>query len=290
MQSGLRPNGDPLQQVRHQLIGRCLSAKLEKITMFSLRLATRIVAAAALLGVALGEAGGQTTGNAAPPTPAEMAKAIANGIAANTQRTPGAALSFESATSHDNVVELRYLANDAGFARLKTNSEQVRLAKVSYYCKDSRLAFLKQGIVIHEVLTTAANTEQINFTFDKSSCDGLPKAALADPKTLAEFALTIAKTVNEAASNEAQEKSANGPFRLSGATAHQGVVDERFTVLASSATAMTPESRGKITAVVTGVFCTKYHDVIAQGLAFHNFFVLADQSPVMDFTVDRSNC
>ena len=262
--------------------------------MLSLRLATRIVAAAALLGVALGEAYGQTAGNAAPPTPAETAKAIANAIAASTQPTPGAPLSFESATSHDNVVELRYLANDAGFARMKTSSEQMRLAKVSYYCEESRLAFLKRGVVIHEVVTTAANTEQINFTFDKSSCDSLPKAALddkaalADPKTLAEFALTIAKAANETAGNEG--KSANGPFRLSGATAHQGVVDERFTVLASSATAITPENRGKITAVVTGVFCTKYHDVIAQGLAFHNFFVLADQSPVMDFTVDRSNC
>jgi hypothetical protein len=264
--------------------------------MLSLRLATRIVAAAALLGVPLGEAYGQTAGNAAPPTPAETAKAIANGIAASTQRTPGAPLSFESATSHDNVVELRYLANDAGFTRMKTSSEQMRLAKVSYYCEDSRLVFLKRGVVIHEVVTTAANTEQINFTFDKSSCDSLPKAALgdkaalADSKTLAEFALTIAKAANETAGNEAQGKSANGPFRLSGATAHQGVVDERFTVLASSATAITPENRGKITAAVTGVFCTKYHDVIAQGLAFHNFFVLADQSPVMDFTVDRSNC
>jgi hypothetical protein len=258
--------------------------------MLSLRLATRIVAAATLLSVALGEADGQTAGNAAPPTLAETAKAIANGIAASTQRTPGAPLSFESATSHDNVVELRYLANDAGFARMKTSSEQMRLAKVSYYCQDSRLAFLKQGVVIHEVVTTAASTEQINFTFDKSSCDSQPKAVLADPKTLAEFALTIAKTANEAAGNEAQEKSANGPFRLSGATAHEGVVDERFTVLASSATAMTPENRSKVTAVVTGVFCTKYREVIARGLAFHNFFVLADQSPVMDFTVDRSNC
>ena len=258
--------------------------------MLSLRLATRIVAAAALLGVALGEAHGQTAGNTAAPTPAEMAKAIANGIAANTQRTPGAPLSFESATSHDNVVELRYLADDAGFARMKTSSEEMRSAKVSYYCKDSRRAFLKQGIVIHEVVTTAANTEQINFTFDKSSCDNLPKVALADPKTLAEFALTIAKAANEAAGNEAQGKSANGPFRLSAATAHQSVVDERFTVLTSSTTAMTPESRGKITAVFTGVFCAKYREVIAQGLAFHNFFVLADQSPVMDFTVDRSNC
>ena len=258
--------------------------------MFSLRLAIRIVAAAALLGVALGDASGQTAGNTAPPTPAETAKAIANSIAAGTQKTPNAPLSLDSATSHDNVVELRYLANDAGFARLKANAEQMRLAKLSYYCKDSRLTVLKHGVVIHEVVAAAANAEQIDFTFDKSSCDAQPKAALADPKTLAEVAQTVAKAANEAAGTETQGNAANGPFRLSGATAHQGVVDERFTVMASSAQAMTPENRGKITAVITRVFCTKYHDVISQGLAFHNFFLLADQSPLIDFTVDRSDC
>src|SRR5207244_2561970 len=146
--------------------------------MFSLRLAIRIVAAAALIGAALGEADGQTAGT--PPTPAETAKAIANGIASNTVKVPGAPLAFESATSHDNVVELRYLANDTGFGRLKTSTEQIRLLKVAYYCKESRLAFLKLGVVIHEVIATAANTDKIDFTFDKSSCDILPKATLAD--------------------------------------------------------------------------------------------------------------
>jgi hypothetical protein len=258
--------------------------------MFSLRLTIRIVAAAALIGAALGEANGQTAGNPAPPTPAETAKAIANGIAASTVRVPGAPLAFESATSHDNVVELRYLANDTGFARLKTSTEQMRLVKVAYYCKESRLAFLKLGVVIHEVVATAANTDNIDFTFDKSSCDSLPKATLADPKTLAESALTVAKAENEATGNEAFGKNSTGPFQLSEATAHQGVVDERFTVPASTANAITPANRGKITALVTGYFCTKYRDVISQGLTFHHFFVLADHSPVIDFTVDRSNC
>jgi hypothetical protein len=248
------------------------------------------VTAATLIGAAISEADGQTAGNPATPTAAETAKVIANGIATSAHEAPGASLAFESATSHDNVVELRYLANDAGFARLKASSEQIRLAKVSYYCKENRLAYLKLGVVIHEVFATSANTDQIAFTFDKSSCNNLPKAAVADPKPLAEFALSVAKAENAAAGSEAQAKSSNGPFHLSEATAHQGVVDERFAVAAASANAITPATRGKITAVLTGYFCTKYRDVIPQGLAFHPILVFADTSPVIDFTVDRSNC
>ena len=235
-------------------------------------------------------ADGQTAGNAAPPTAAETAKAIANGIAASTQRTPGAPLSFDSATAHDNVVELRYLANDAGFARLKANGEQMRSAKISYYCKDSRLAFLRRGVVFREVFATSAGTDQFAFTVDKSSCDALPKAALADPKTLADFALTVAKAENAAAAGNATQGMSANTFHLSEATAHQGVVDERFTVPASSAQALTPENRGKITAALTGYVCAKYRDAIAQGLAFHHYIVMTDQSPVIDYAIDRSKC
>ena len=99
--------------------------------MFSLRLATRVLAAAALIGGAFGEANGQTAKTPGPATPADVAKAIAFAINANTVKTPGAALTFESATSHDNVVEMRYVASDdAGFARLKASVDQTRLVRL----------------------------------------------------------------------------------------------------------------------------------------------------------------
>jgi hypothetical protein len=140
---------------------------------------------------------------------------------------------------------------------------------------------------MHEVIAMPGDSDQIEFTFDKSSCDALPNAQLADSKTLAELALTVAKAQNDAAGNEASGKASNPSFHLEGATAHQGIVDERFIVPDQSAN---QANRGKIVAVATGYFCTKFRDVISQGLAFHQFFVLADDSPVIDFTVDRSNC
>jgi hypothetical protein len=256
--------------------------------MFSLRLATRVIAAAALIGGAFGEANGQTANTPAPATPADVAKTIAFAINANTVKTPGAALAFESATSHDNVVEMKYVVSDAaGFARLKASADQTRLVKASYYCKESRLAYLKLGVVMHEVIATPTNSDHIDFTFDKSSCDALPKATLADAKTLAELALSVAKAQNEAAANEASGKASNTAFHLDGATAHQGIVDERFIVPDQSAN---QANRGKIVAVATGYFCAKFRDVISQGLAFHQFFILADNSPVIDFTVDKTNC
>jgi hypothetical protein len=156
--------------------------------MFSLRSATNVIAAVALIGAAFGEANGQTAANHGPSAP-EIAKAIASVINAKTVKTPGQPIAFESATSHDNVVELRYVVSDpAGFARLKANLDQARSIKAAYYCKDTRLAYLNRGVVMHEVMATSTHSDQIDFTFDKSSCASVSKASVADSKTLAALA------------------------------------------------------------------------------------------------------
>src|SRR5205823_4335493 len=151
-------------------------------------------------------------------------------------------------------------------------------------CQAGRLSYLKQGVVFHEVIATSTGGEQLDFTFDKKSCAGLPKPTLADSKTLAGLAITVAKAENAAVESEASGKPA--PFHPSQATAHQGVVDERFTVREASAKAITPANRGKIAALVTEYFCIKYRDVISQGLAFHHVFVSTDNTPVIDFTIN----
>jgi hypothetical protein len=250
--------------------------------MFSLRLATRVMAAAALLGAAFGEAHGQTAGNQATSTP-EIAKAVASAINANTVATPGQPMALESATSHDNVVELRYVVNDpASFARLKNNLELTRSVKAAFYCKKLGVAFLNRGVVMHEVMATSTHSDQIDFTVDKSSCAGLPKVSAADAGTVATLALSAAKSENETTRSPSHTT-------FGGATAHQGIVDERFTV-PDSARAGTQANRGKIASVLTGYVCTRYHDVIFQGVAFHDFFVATDDSPLIDFTIDGSSC
>ena len=248
------------------------------------RFATRTVAAAILIGL-FGAAHAQTADTGAQ-TPADIARAIARAVDANAFKTPGAAIAFESATSHDNVVELRYRANDpAILSRLKSNLDKIRVDKASYYCNAGRIGALKQGVVMHEVIATPDDSDRLEFTFDKSTCDQLPSSTPADARTLAEFAVTAAKAENESA-----VQPSTAPFRLSGATAHEGVVDERFTVLDPAAGARTQANSGKIAGVLKGYYCSKYRDFIARGLVFHHAFVLPDNSPVFDFTIAKGDC
>jgi hypothetical protein len=181
---------------------------------------------------------------------------------------------------------MRFVANDtAAFARMKSNADQIRSTKASFYCNEIHIAYLKQGVVMHEVVATSDNGAQLDFTFDKSSCDNLPKAKLTVSKTLAEWARTVAK-----AENDSVGKSTGSPFQLSEATAHEDIVDEHFIVRDAAAKSSAEANRDKIAGVLGGYFCGKYHDVLLQGLVFHHFFVLPDGSPVIDFIVDRSNC
>ena len=254
--------------------------------MIVYRFAMRRTAVAALVvgGLAC-VADGQTAQNGAA-TPADMARAIAHAIDANAVKAPGAVIVFESAASHDNVVELKYRVNDAAaFARLRGNLDKMRADKASYYCNAGRLAALKQGVVMHEVIATADDADRLDFTFDTSTCEGLPRPMPADAKTLAGFAVTAAKTENDAVA-----QSSTSAFHLSSAAALDGVVEERFTVQDPSGGANTRANSGKIASVLKGYYCSKYHDMIARGLVFHQSFVLPDNSPVFDLKIGTADC
>jgi hypothetical protein len=261
--------------------------------MISFRFVARGLVATALICGVVVEAESQTANSGRPKTTAEMARDIARTItdSASSLNAPNGPIFFVSALSRDNIVEVKYVTKDnAIFAGLKSSSDQMRLGKSSYYCNEARISYLKQGIVIQEIIITSNNGDQFDFTFDKSSCEGLPKAKLADSTTLAELALTVAKVENEANKTEASGKPLNFPFQFNGATAHQGIVDERFIVRVPSTRASVQANRGNMEGFVRGYLCSKYRDFIFKGIAFHHFFVLADDSPVIDFTIDRSNC
>jgi hypothetical protein len=128
----------------------------------------RIAFASALLGgIFVVEARSQERSD----TPADVAKAIARTIDANTLKSRGAPLDFDSATAHDNVVEVKYIANDfAAFDGFKANSNAARAQLVGYYCDDSRAAYLRQGVVIHLLYLRSDNNDRVEFTIDRSSC------------------------------------------------------------------------------------------------------------------------
>jgi len=139
-----------------------------------------------LLVVAIGEAGSQTTNNREPKTPTEVAEAIAHAINTNVPTTPNVPIAFESATSHDNVVEVHYTAKDARlFPHNNAEGEERRLRLASYFCFNSRISlFRKYGVAIHQVLTAPDNRAPFEFTIDQSTCAAL----IADAKTRAEAA------------------------------------------------------------------------------------------------------
>jgi hypothetical protein len=248
--------------------------------MLLARLRTRILLATALVVATFGAAASQSADPRGRMTPAELAKAIANTISATLSPVPGASIFLESVISRGNVVEMRYVMTDpAAFVRLKGNVEETRVIKASYYCNESRIAYLKQGVVIHEVVAVADGSGQLDFTFDESSCDNLPKPTQADAKTLAELALTTAK-----AENESPAKSSTADFRLVEATAHEGVVEERFLV------AHNPMDRVRTMQILRGYFCAQHHDTVFRGLVFHLVFVLTGDVPVLDLAIDRSRC
>lgn len=241
----------------------------------------RALAAMAFVGATLGAAAAQ-----GPQTPAEIASAIADTIRANTRTAPGSPITLSSATSHDNVVEIRYVVTDAAmFARFKGSAESSRLSLAAHFCTESRKEALIQGVVVHEVFAMSSPNDQVEFTIDKSSCDSLTRVAPADAKTLAELALAAAKAENATASSQSQSA-----YHLVEATAHQGVVDLRFVVRdASTAAAMQAEQRN-LAGYVAGYLCGKYLDSIHRGLVFHSVFAVTNGPPTIEFTIDRSAC
>ena len=224
----------------------------------------------------------QTGDTPGPKTPAEWASSIAYTIRATTRVTPGATVTFTSATSHENVVEIRYVVTDAAaFARFKANAASSRLDVISHWCNESRKGALIQGVVIHTVYALSSPSDQVDFTTDKSSCDRLPKVAPADAKTLAGLALAAAKAENEQAAT-----ASTYPFRFTQAVAHEAIVDLRFTVDAAAAAKM---DRASIAGIFTGYICSKYRDSIGRGLAFHPVFTV-NGAPIVDFIIDRPKC
>jgi len=137
-----------------------------------------------LLMVVVGEASGQTNIKPESETPAEMAKAIAHAIDTKAPKTPDTPITFESATSHDNVVELHYIANEARvFPHNDTEREQRRLRFAYRFCFDRRTSPLqKHGVVIHQVLTAPDSSDPFEFVIDEPTC----AAIAADAKTRAE--------------------------------------------------------------------------------------------------------
>ena len=153
--------------------------------MFSLRRSFIATAASVLvLLVAIGEADSQKASNAEPKTAAELATAIAIAIDAKIPKTPNVPIVFESASSHDNFIEVHYRATDARFfPHNKAEGDERRLRLTNYFCFTPQIwLFRRNGVVIHQVLAAPDNSDPFEFTIDQSACATM----VEDAKTLAQ--------------------------------------------------------------------------------------------------------
>lgn len=132
------------------------------------------IASLALLVVANSEAGSQTVGKRDSEKPTEMAEALAHAIDMKMKvpKTPNPPLSFESATSHDNVVELHYRANEVLMFPHDDAERELRRLQFAYrFCFDRRMGLLgKPGVVVHQVLAPPDGSAPFEFTIDEATC------------------------------------------------------------------------------------------------------------------------
>lgn len=152
--------------------------------MISLRRSFIATAASVLvLLAAIDEADSQKASNTEPKTAAELAAAMAIAIDAKIPKTPNVPIVFESASSHNNFVEVHYRATDARFfPHNKAEGDERRLRLANYFCFTPQIwLFRRNGVVIHQVLAAPDNSAAFEFTIDQSTCAAL----IEDARTIA---------------------------------------------------------------------------------------------------------
>jgi hypothetical protein len=248
------------------------------------RTVSAIAVATAMLVSPSGKVLGQSGQGTGQPSTAELARNIANAIATFAPKSAqGSFLKFESAVANGNVVEIRYsVADPAAFARMKANSAMLISGKTGYFCNEARVAPIRQGVIIHDVTAVVDGSDRIEITVDRKTCDRQLRPALADPKTLAQMAGSIAK-----AENASEPSSGNGVLRFEKTTSHDAVVEKRVTVLDAPAFRA---GRTNISGVITGYSCGKYREQILQGVVIRYDFTVKDGSPEDSLVIDRSKC
>jgi hypothetical protein len=106
----------------------------------------------------------------------QQSKSMATALAEEFRRTrssPDARITFESAATYDGYfVEMKYVMTDSAlFSRLKrVDANQLRRVRARDYCTDARIAYLRQGIVVHEVFATSDHSDRVDVSIGSSSC------------------------------------------------------------------------------------------------------------------------
>lgn len=206
---------------------------------------------------------------------------------------------LESAQVHGRIVEMRYSVKDASeFADMKSEPRWLRIFS-SLLCKDqTHIPAFRSGVAVHVVYQGGAGI--IETTVDQTVCDSFSRKPAVDAPVLAGMARDITKTLNGTAQvqDEIMKQVMDALVRFDGATAHSGVVEERYRLAPEGAELSMLFKTVRMRSVFLMLSCFQHYDFVEQGGAFHLNILLPDGKPwitekgkpVLDFTVDRSNC
>jgi hypothetical protein len=242
----------------------------------------------AMIDGTLGDTKSQTADVQRPMVAARLAADIAREMNIRAPRVPSnAPLAFGSATSHDQIVETRWVIKDPFLFSVFKNglsSQLVRVTKATRYCTERNIAAMMRGVEIHEILTRADGSDPLDYKIDASLCEVLPKPPPTDAATLVELAREVARAENS------RKPQPGASFRLDGAVPHGEVVEERLIVRDTSVRDGLLAERAHFEGLQKDYLCPTYRNDMFRGVAFHLVFMMSDGSPVLDVAINKSNC
>ena len=219
----------------------------------------------------------------ASATPDQLAAAIARTMTA-TKPTPAANSPIEQEFSvSKNIVERRTIFKDGrAFANAAAQRQRLQIGATRYMCKAERLAYLKRGVVFHDVFRGPGSADVFTFDIDDRACVSLEKPIVADMPTRTALAHDVAKTLPN-------EHSFPGS-QFAGLTTNGGDIRLSYNIVALAFVDFFKYKSSEIRGKTQGMFCTKYGDSIHRGVNIHVIYQMDGGAPVLEFTVDNSIC
>jgi hypothetical protein len=191
--------------------------------------------------------------------------------------------------ANDNIVNMHFVFNDhqafmAMKARFPSVQAQFKEKMAMQECSGLHSEFIKSGVLMRRIFEEKSSDERLIISLDYKDCALISLPALADAKTLAGLARTVA-----ASENAQPAARLHAGLRFENATAVDASVEVRLTALEIADVADTTK-RNFLRGTATGIYCTAYHGFIFQGGTIHQIYVQPDGKPLMDRTINRSEC
>lgn len=223
----------------------------------------------------------------ASASPAQLAAMIARTMTATKPAAAEGASITQQFSARDNVVESRLsFAKAADYAGAFASRNKVQQAMTRYLCQGERLAYVKRGVVFHDVQVGPGSAQSFEFVVDERTCASMPTSPAADPSTLAETAQRIAKGLAAALATKEPTSGA----RFDKVTAQGETVQIDNVIIAPAFIDYFKFKEHEIRGKTQGLFCTAFADAIRQGNRFRVFYRQSDGSPVLEILVDKSIC